>query len=260
MKPEIKNEYHILNGDCLKEQFPNSIIGEKIIARLCLVDGNVKAETVKELFKIRAKFISETYSNYTEKDYFSKTVTEVEKINGISKNAKINLWFEDDLYCQVNFWFIIYLISENYIYGNIFLIRPKKSSEYSFGRMTEEELVYSYQKKIKIEPSEIMELRKLWKLYQLNDFVKMFDIAKKLKNRFPFLFPAIIAHQERIPKNGNLGRPKQTLIQIIKDIKTDEFGKVFEEFCKREGIYGFGDLQVKRMLNQIKKTANNGYS
>ncbi len=256
----MKNEYHILNGDCLKEQFPNSIMGEKIIARLCLIDGNVKAETTKELFKIRAKFISETYSNYTENDYFSKTVSEIEKIKEISKNAELNLWFEDDLFCQVNFWFIIHLISENYKQGNIFLIRPKKSSEYSFGRMTEEELINSYKKKIKIELSDLIELSKLWKLYQLNDFVKMFDIAENLKIRFPFLYTAINAHQERIPKNENLGRPKQTLIQIIKDIKTDEFGKVFREFCKREGVYGFGDLQVKRMLDEIKKTANNGYS
>ena len=44
-----------------------------------------------------------------------------------------------------------------------------------------------------------------------------------------------------------------SLIQIIKELKTEEFGPVFKEFNKRESIYGFGDLQVKRLFNQIKK-------
>lgn len=34
--------FHILNGDALKSQFPEQILGEKIIARECLVDGSVE--------------------------------------------------------------------------------------------------------------------------------------------------------------------------------------------------------------------------
>ncbi|MEE9350496.1 MAG: DUF1835 domain-containing protein, partial [Flavobacteriaceae bacterium] len=193
---------------------------------------------------------------YTEQDYFAKTVTEIEKIQNISDNTEINLWFEDDLFCQVNFWFILHLIVENSPYENVFLIRPKKDSAYSFGNMTDEELLYSYHKKVKIQPSKLMELSKLWKNYQLNDFTEMFAIAENLKNQFPFLFPAIKAHQDRIPKNGNLGRPKETLNHIIKDLKTEDFSEIFEEFCKREGIYGFGDLQVKKLLKEMTRNPN----
>jgi len=28
----------------------------------------------------------------------------------------------------------------------------------------------------------------------------------------------------------------------------------FNEFCKREAIYGFGDLQVQRILNELKSS------
>lgn len=249
----MKKEYHILNGDCLKEQFPNSIIGEKIIARLCLVDGNVKAETLNELFKIRAKFISNNYSDYTEQDYFSKTVTEIEKIQNISDNSEINLWFEDDLFCQVNFWFITNLLFESRKFQSIFLVRPKENNKYSFGSMNEDELIKAFKNRIKIEPSELNELRKIWKLYQQDNCTKMFEIAKNINVKFSFLIPVIKAHKDRFPINGNLGRPKQSLIQIMSDLKTENFGKVFREFCKREEIYGFGDLQVKRMYNEIIK-------
>ncbi|MEJ2006462.1 MAG: hypothetical protein P8X57_16220 [Cyclobacteriaceae bacterium] len=55
-------EYHILNGDSLKAQFPKDIDGEIIVARECLVDGEVQSDDLKELFKIRASFITSTYS------------------------------------------------------------------------------------------------------------------------------------------------------------------------------------------------------
>ena len=39
----------------------------------------------------------------------------------------------------------------------------------------------------------------------------------------------------------------------MKELETEEFEPVFYEFCKRESIYGFGDLQVKKLIREIKK-------
>ena len=39
---------------------------------------------------------------------------------------------------------------------------------------------------------------------------------------------------------------------VYNELETDEFGAVFREFSRRESIYGFGDLQVKKLLDQIK--------
>ena len=67
-------QYHILNGDSLKERFPENIQGEIMVARECLVDGSVQGNSLSELFKIRAKFISDNYDGFKEQDYFKKTV------------------------------------------------------------------------------------------------------------------------------------------------------------------------------------------
>jgi hypothetical protein len=40
------------------------------------------------------------------------------------------------------------------------------------------------------------------------------------------------------------------LKQIINSGVTD-FSEIFKEFRKTEGIYGFGDLQVKNMLTEL---------
>ncbi|MEE9371783.1 MAG: hypothetical protein V3V00_01895 [Saprospiraceae bacterium] len=247
----MKIKYHILNGDCLKEEFPATLEGRKIIARLCLVDGDVKADSLSELFKIRAKFISDNYGKHTEECYFEKTVPEIEKIQNIPDHLEINLWFEDDLFCQVNFWFVVNLLYYHTKSCNIYLIRPKEKSKYSFSSMVENELVEVYTKRKKIEPFDFNELRKLWGFYQHDNIIEMLRIARKLDKKYPFLIPAIQAHEGRMAKDGNLGRPKNSLIQIISDLKTNNFGQIFRAFSKREEIYGFSDLQVKRLYDEL---------
>jgi hypothetical protein len=248
----MRKQYHILNGDSLKEQFPDSVEGELIVARECLVDGNVEGNDLTELYQSRARFISENYGDFKEKNYYDKTVSEFEKIQNIAADSDINLWFEDDLFCQVNLWFVIHLIYENYKNQPVFLIRPKINCEYNFGGMNHEELLTAFSNKIKIELFELKELSKLWRLYQQGESDKMIGIAEKLNDRYPFLIDTIKAHIDRLPQYGNLGRPIQTLIQIMDELKTEEFRPIFREFNKREGVYGFGDLQVKRLLDEIK--------
>ena len=247
-----KKQYHILNGDALKEQFPENIKGELIVARECLVDGNVDGHNLTELYHSRARFISQNYEGYNVEDYYENVVHELNKIQNIIADSDINLWFEEDLFCQVNLWFVIHLIFENYKNQQVFLVLPKNNYAYNFGGMNKEELFNQFRNKTKIELSELKELSKLWKLYQENDCDEMIKIAGSFEKKFPFLIRAVKAHRDRLPQNGNPGRPIQTLIQIMEELSTEEFGPIYKEFYKREGIYGFGDLQVKRMLNEIK--------
>jgi hypothetical protein len=55
----------------------------------------------------------------------------------------------------------------------------------------------------------------------------------------------------RIPTENNPGRPVQSLLEIMDELGTTDFGLIFKEFNKREAIYGFGDLQVKRLLDGL---------
>ena len=251
----MRKQYYILNGDSLKEQFPESLLGEIIVAKECLVDGSVEGKNLTDFFKTRAKFISSNYDGYTEQDYFEKTIPEFQKMQNITDNSDINLWFEDDLFCQVNFWFVINLLSKSHQNNHFFLVRPKVHSQYGFGGLNKSELISIYENRLEL--TELDKLAILWESYQDNDTEKLIKISRELKNSYPFILTAAEAHIERIPTNGDLGRPSQSLIQIIEDLETDEFGPVFREFNKRESIYGFGDLQVKRIFDEIIKTINN---
>lgn len=246
----MRKQYHILNGDSLKEQFPANLHGEIIVTRECLVDGSVKGNNLTEFFKTRAKFICSNYKGYGERDYYEKTVPEFLKMQNIPDGTDINLWFEDDLFCQVNFWFVINLLMSTRRNNHFFLIRPKIHSPYGFGGLNKSELSSIY--KNRLELTELDKLAALWNAYQINDTKKLIAIAKDLKNTYPFILDAVQAHIERIPTKGTWGRPSQSLIQIMHELKTDEFEPVFKEFNRRESLYGFGDLQVRRLLDEIK--------
>jgi len=248
----MKQIYHILNGDALKEQFPEKRAGDIIVARECLVDGPVAAGSLKELFAVRAEFITTDYAGYSEADYFGQTVPELEKIRQLPENAEVNLWFENDLFCQVNLWFVLHLLKESRRSHSIFLIRPKPGNTCGFGDMSPGELTTAFHNRAVIPRSDLHILNRLWRHYQKEEHEALLRIGRQLSQSYPFLLPAIEAHSDRMPVAGALGRPKQSLLRIMEELKTEEFAPVFREFCKRETIYGFGDLQVKRLFDEIK--------
>ena len=247
----MRRQYHILNGDSLKQQFPENIQGDIIVARECFVDGNVKGKDLDQLFASRAKFISKNYGG-TEQDYYEKAVPEFQKIKRINDDSDINLWFEDDLFCQVNFWFVAHLIANTIRNRNntVYLIRPELHNQYGFGGLNHSELTSIY--KNRFDLIGLDKIASLWESYQNNDTEKLVKGARELESTYPFIITAVEAHIERKPTNENAGRPSQSLVAIMKELETEEFEPVFIEFNKRESIYGFGDLQVKRLFDEIK--------
>lgn len=246
----MRKQYHILNGDSLKEQFPKKIQGEIIVTRECLVDGTVKGDSLSDFFKTRAEFISNNYDGFNEQDYFEKTVPEFQKMQNIPDNVDINLWFEDDLFCQVNFWFVLNLLSKSRLNNQLFLIRPELISQFGFRGLNTAELISIYENRLEL--TKLDKLASLWKSYRIGDTKELIKTSRELKNEYSFILTAAKAHIERIPIKGKLGRPSQSLIKIIDELNTVEFEPIFKEFCKREEIYGYGDLQVKRLLDEIK--------
>ncbi|BDD02863.1 DUF1835 domain-containing protein [Aureibacter tunicatorum] len=242
------DQIHILNGDCFKVQFPKTLKGELIVLRECLVEGDVKASSIKELYELRSRFISESYGGGRQ-EYFDKVVSELDKIERIKAGAEINLWFEDDLFCQVNFWFAINLLMQKGRNNKLFLVRPDQHTQYGFGGLNNDELISIFNNRSIIEEPE--KIADLWKYYQVDDNIQLLGSAKKLDEVYPFIFKAVEAHVERVSADGDLGRPEKTIKKIIEELGTKDFGLVFQEFNKRENIYGFGDLQVKRIFDKV---------
>lgn len=244
-----KQEYHVLNGDALNQIFPKSVLGEKFIVRECLCDGDVCGENLSSFYKTRANFVSAYCDEIKKDDYFKITVPQFEKIAEIKNNSDINLWFEDDVFCQVNFWFIIDFLKNKYNSCSFYLISPKEGHNYSFCSMNEKELEDIYKNKIVLDFELLNKVSSLWKFYKNQDFNSLLLCAKDLDEKFIFIKKAIDA----IIDDKKNNRVKNSIQGILQNSRNKEFSHIFKQFSKEQAIYGYGDLQVKRVYDSLKK-------
>jgi hypothetical protein len=131
------------------------------------------------------------------------------------------------------------------------MVRPPRHTIYGFGGLDETALEIIYKNKTPI--NSIDKIAALWSAYSQNNNRELLVLKENISSSLPFMVPAINAQLDRAPKNDQPGRPIQTLISIINELEGDNFGNIFREFCKRESIYGYGDLQVRRMVEEIVK-------
>lgn len=240
----MKNIFHITNGDFLANDLKKiSIEGEIIVCREALVFGNLKADSLVEFWKIRAKSISEDY-NVSKENYYEKSVSEFEKILNIPEGSEVNLWFEDDLFCQVNLWFCVSLLS-NINDLKINRVFPKTNAENhwkGFSESANSELEESLESRVLFNENDIELAVNLWKTYQNNDIISLKQLSENQSKCFHFL-------KEVIDIYININ-PEDFIKNQIENGLTD-FDSVFKQFKKELAIFGFGDLQVRKIYDKV---------
>jgi hypothetical protein len=244
--------YHILNGDSLAYSFPDAKIeGDIIVVREGLIDGELSGDNLHDFWQSRAK-----YMKITETEYDNSIVKEFEKIINAPDNSEFNLWFEYDLFCQVNMWFVISIINSLPIKTKVFAVytsyldKTSKRFWNGFGPANSDELKVCYANRISLSKADINFGQQLWKAYKNGNLEELTNLLKHQSLAFPYLQEVVKAHVDRFPKDGTKGRPEKVIEDITKNISTD-FHKVFKEFWNRESIYGFGDTQLKSLYDKV---------
>lgn len=252
-KDKVKmTKIQILNGDCLADQLKQTDIkGEFLVCRECLIDGTLSADNIDEFWTIRAKFISDTYNTNAE-EYFQKTVSEFEKLKNLPENSEVHLWFENDLFCQTNMWFVLSFLSDQpnlKLYRIFPTIENVADTWKGFGNADTKKLEQAYTTKVQFKEKDIELGKHLWTAYRKNDLNKLKKLSKTQSACFRYLEEVCQAHIDRFPLDKTLGRPDKVIKEII-ETKSKEFQTVFSEFSDIEGIYGFGDLQIKNIYDR----------
>ncbi len=244
--------YNILNGDALACSFPDTKIeGNIIVVREALIDGELSGDNLHDFWQSRAKSLKTTATEYN-----NAVVKEFEKILNAADDSEFNLWFEYDLFCQVNMWFVLSIINSLSIKRKVFAVYTShldKTSKYfwnGFGPANSDELKVCYANRISLSNADIHFGQELWEAYKNGNLEELTNLSMHQSSAFPYVQGVVKAHVDRFPKNGTKGRPEKVIEDITKNISTD-FNKVFKEFWKRESIYGFGDSQVKHIYDRV---------
>jgi hypothetical protein len=244
--------YNILNGDSLAYSFPETKVeGEIIVVREALIDGDVSGHDLQDFWRSRAR-----YMGLAEAEYQDRVVSEFEKIMNAPDDSEFSLWFEYDLFCQVNMWFVISIINGLPINKKVYAVytsyvdRSNKHFWNGFGPAASTELQVCFADRILLSDADLKLGQQLWAAYKDNNFEGLLRLAKNRSLAFPYLQEVVQAHIDRFPKDGTTGRPEKVIEDITKNISTD-FHQVFKEFWKRESIYGFGDTQLKSLYDKV---------
>ena len=133
----------------------------------------------------------------------------------------------------------------------LFRIFPPADNKTWIGFANTSDYVSHYQNKVRFDDEDIELTNQLWEAYVHNDIEKLKALSHSDSRVYRFLPEVVQAHLDRIKPDGELGRPQQTLVEILNQGKTD-FYDIFEAFWKKDAIYGFGDMQVYNMLREME--------
>lgn len=244
--------YHVLNGDALIGRFLETELSrEVIVMRECLIEGDLNGDSLTDFLNTRAKFIEGNYQG----DY-SSLLTELDKIQHASSGSEFNLWFGYDLFCQSNLWFLLALLNDLSIKKEVFMVYPTYLKDEriweEFGPAEADDLVESFYERVLFTEDDLRLGKDLWLAYKNHDLVRLEDLSKTSSNCFPYLKEVCKAHIARFyPVNY----PQQVIQQIIQQTTDHDFPSVFREFSIREGVYGFGDSQLKKLYDEVMTTS-----
>ena len=234
---------HVLPGDSLVQEFQETLIpGEVAVCRECLIVGDVDADILPDFWDQRARFILAEYGG-DEIEYHENVADEVAKLLDVSADDEVNLWFEYELFCSVNMWFCLWLLqdSDSAVYRVEPVVRTIEDRWKGFGGLDARQLRRCFDARMRFSADDISLGADLWNAYRKADHERLWGLSATDSHCFPYLKDVINAETEKDTK------PKRILNEIVAG-GTTEFEDVFPDFVRRAGVYGFGDTQVKRIL------------
>ncbi|MBO0947703.1 hypothetical protein [Fibrella forsythiae] len=246
--------YHLLNGDALLDRFTaTKLEGQVLVARECLIEGDVSGNSLADFWNSRAASIESAYHE-SSATYFRRVVGEFDKLLAAQDQSDVHLWFGYDLFCQVNMWFVLSLLYNQPRTFNVFAVYPSHLNSDAiwndFGGATVADLLSCFASKVAFSNADIQLGNNLWNAYRQHDLVKLAELSITHSPCFPYLNEVCRAHIERFGSHGEKGRPERVVEAIISGGTTD-FPAVFRAFTQREGIYGFGDSQLKPLYDNV---------
>ena len=237
--------YHVLPGDAVGEVFKNSgIDGQVVVCRETFVTGDLDGDDLEELWQTRANHIDIAYGG-DPIDYRESVAGELEKLLEVGDGDEVNLWFEFELFCSVNMWFCLDLLSGSE--ASIYRIMPVNVSPddvwAGFGNHEERDLKECFQARLQFSQEDIGTGKSLWNAYRRRDLDEIRRLGSYRSACFPFLKEVCDAAAEIDVRPLEVVKALRS--EGMKDIET-----IFPDFKKRAGVYGFGDSQVQQLIDR----------
>tara|TARA_R110002050_G_scaffold56512_1_gene127024 strand:- start:125697 stop:126629 length:933 start_codon:yes stop_codon:yes gene_type:complete len=249
---------HITNGDNFTSKLKElNLSGDIITWREMLCEGKTENNVGSESFwKTRFEFLNKNYK-VSKSSFIEKTLKEYRSLCNHKKEDQIVLWFEYDLFCQINLLAVISWLKTHRKYAEIYLVCSGNEDEsdklYGLNELTNEQLLNLYEHKIILTQDDIEYADYVWQLYCSDNPIRLENLSDFDNYQFKYLQSSIQAHLHRFPsiKNG-LNEMETNILRLAIEKKPTSKGAFMETLLENQGVLGFGDSQFQRALGRLK--------
>lgn len=250
-----KQTLHITNGTSLTNYLEKeNYEGEILTWHEMLCEGPTEKEIdTPSFFKKRKAFLESVYKvEYDE----LKIKSEIDKLNTINDYQEVILWFEYDLFCHINLIAVISLLKQKQVRIPIFLVCSGRVDNEKglkgLPELTSKQLTTHYQNKIELTIDDIATAQKAWRIYCEDDHNLLKELITRPSN-FEYLSICLKAHLKRFPDTrSGLSTLEYNILILIKEHAIKSCRHLAGYVLHYQGYYGFGDLQIIRLIEELK--------
>lgn len=205
-------------------------------------------QSEEAFWSLRATFIQQSYGESRE-DYEKKVISKFARLKAAIQYDEITLWFEHDLFCQVNLLFLLSWLADQDLPGTqISLVStdhyPSVENFKGMGQLTPAQLATLFRQRIFLDRQDLHLGRTCWTAYASGNPTHLESLLSGNFGQLIYLRNALVAHLERFPSLENgLNRTEQTMLTLLTANPLDQQEWVGEVLAQ-DFIYGFGDWQV----------------
>jgi len=251
---------HIHNGDSTAGTARQANIpGEHIAWREALICGPTPAgRSEPEFIDVRARYLADSYNVPIEKCRAELQAMH-EALASFSAHDEVVLWFEHDLFCQVQLIYLLHWFAGRDLgQTKLSLICidefPGVQIFHGLGQLNAEQLLSLFPQRREITFEHLELAAKAWAAYCAPDALALIALLNSDMSAMPFLKEALSKHLQRFPSTRNgLGRVENTALKLI-PAGYGQFRSLFPAFIRREGAYGFGDAQLYVSMRRLTTT------
>lgn len=250
----VKKILHITNGSNLTSYLNDlNIEGEFLTWHEMLCEGpTIEQIDTHEFVEVRRAFLNKYYDIDIDEYAFHK---ELEIFDNVEDYSEIILWFEYDLFCHINLIAVISLLRQKNVEIPLYLVcsgRIKGKSDFKgLSELSESQLLNHYKNKIKLTDEDRDLACSLWSIYccENHNLLKPYIVKG---SSFKYINSCLKAHLKRFPDSRNgLCRLEKHILEIVKNNYIKSTHHLLGYILNYQGYYGYGDIQIKRMIANL---------
>lgn len=249
---------HITNGDSTTDYLNKlNIDGDFITWREMLCEGKTTIDVGSESFwKNRFLYLKTSYK-VTKQKFIDYTLKEYRNLCNKKEFDEIILWFENDLFCQINMIAVVSWLKRYRNGYHISLANPpqKAATHYKgFSELSKNQIDKILNNRVALSQDDIEYADYIWQLY-CSDSPLRLEVVHNFNPMSPFenLSNAIDDHLKRFPSIENgLNAVENSILSIANQEKFKNQNQLVGQLLKSQPNYGFGDAQYFQKLEQLK--------